>query len=215
MEIESIFFDSKWRILTELSHASLSPTELAQKTGTSLANISTQIRLLEAMNFIEKQNLTNTAKGEPRKRYSLKQDFAYLILGTKSAIGKIKLNVDNETLPFFSVWLINDSVVPFLIMRLYLEHELLFKEMVSFGFLGRQNEEMELLVIHEHPATLAALHTEQMQRGDKTYKLKIHIHASDTFQKGIIANDPYFVSLLKKVFIITEKSNFLSKLKKG
>src|SRR3990172_2029627 len=101
MDIESIFFDSKWSILTELSHAPMSPSELAQKTGTSLANISTQLRLLEALDFIEKERLTNTAKGKPRKLYSLKKEFAYLVLGTRSAIGKKMIKLDSETMPFF------------------------------------------------------------------------------------------------------------------
>ena len=88
MEIETIFSESKWKILTELSQGSLSPSELAKKTGTSLANISTQVRLLEALGFIDKKKLINRAKGEPRKIYSLKKEFAYMILGTKTVMGK-------------------------------------------------------------------------------------------------------------------------------
>jgi hypothetical protein len=215
MEIESVFFDSKWHILTELSHSSLSPTELAEKTGTSLANISTQLRLLEALDFIEKERLTNTAKGEPRKRYSLKKEFAYLVLGTKSAIGKKMFKLDNDTMPFFTVWMINDNISPFLIMRICLEHELQIKDAVSFGFLGRQGEELEILIIHEHPELLGMFNDKHIQRGDKAYRVKAHIHTSEQFQKGFGAKDPFFVNLVKRVFVLSEKSSFLSKLKKG
>jgi hypothetical protein len=215
MEIESVFFDSKWHILTELSHSSLSPTELAEKTGTSLANISTQLRLLEALDFVKKERLTNTGKGEARKIYSLKKDFAYLILVTKAAVGKRTLNLDNETMPFFTVWMINDTIAPFLLLRLCLEYELQLKDAVSFGFLGRQGEELEILIIHEHPELLGMFNDKHIQRTDKVYRVKAHIHSSEHFQKGFEAKDPYFVNLVKKVFVISEKSSFLSKLKKG
>jgi hypothetical protein len=215
MEIESIFFDSKWSILTELSHSPLSPTELAVKTGTSLANISTQMRLLEALDFIEKEKIANTEKGKPRKRYSLKKDFAYLVIGTRTAIGKKMLKLDCETMPFFTVWLINDSVASFLIMKLFFDLELQLKDAVSFGYLGRQGDEIEILLIHEHPDTLVNFHDRLIQKGEKNYRLKAHIHNMESFEKGLAAYDPYYVNLLKKVFIITEKGGFLTRLKKG
>ncbi len=215
VEIESIFFDSKWQILTELSHAALSPTELAKKTGTSLPNISTQIRLLEALDFIEKEKLSNTLKGQPRKRYSLKKDFAYLIIGARSAIGKKMLRLDNETMPFFTPWLINDNAVSFLLIKLFLEFEHQMKEAISFGYLGRQEEEIEILIIHDNPETLEMFHNKHMQRGDKNYRINAHIHTSEAFHNGLMANDPYFVNTLKKVFVINEKGGFLSIHKKG
>jgi hypothetical protein len=45
MEIEPLISGSKWSMIALLSEKSQSPTELAAKTGTSLANISQQLRL--------------------------------------------------------------------------------------------------------------------------------------------------------------------------
>lgn len=215
MEIESVFFDSKWQILTELSHASLSPTELSKRTGTSLANISMQLRLLEALDFIEKERISNSQKGQPRKIYSLKKDFAYLILGTKSAIGKKMFRLDFETMPFFTAWLINDAIAPYLIIRIFFEFEEQLKDALSFGFLGRHDDEIEILIIHELPQNLSSFHEKQVQRGDRKYRINAHIHTSRAFNNGIAAGDPYFVGVLKKVFIINEKGGFLSIHKKG
>jgi len=119
MELESIFTDSKWRIITELSHNSLSPTNLAKKTGTSLPNISTQLKLLEALDFVEKNKLNNVGKGNPRKIYSLKKEFAYVIVGTKNAVGKrmIKLNSDSKF--FFSSLLISEQKAGYLLVKLF------------------------------------------------------------------------------------------------
>jgi hypothetical protein len=102
-----------------------------------------------------------------------------------------------------------------LIMRLFFEHELQLRDALSFGYLGRQGDELEILIIHDHPESLGSLHEKHIQKGDKTYKVKAHIHTSESFEKGLAANDNYFVNMLKKVFIITEKGGFLTRVKKG
>ena len=215
MEIESIFVDSKWRILTELSHCSLSPTALAKKTGTSIANISTQLRLLEALDFVGKEKLSNVGKGEPRKLYSLKKEFAYLILATKSVIGKKMFKLDQESMMFVSVWLISDSNAPYLLVKLYFNHEALLKDSISIGYLGMRGEELEIVIIHEQPSQVHSLNEKHITKNDKTYKIKSHVHTKHDFENGVKNKDEYFTSIIKKVFIIKDKDNFLSKLKKG
>jgi hypothetical protein len=215
MEIESIFLDSKWQILTELSHASLSPTELAEKTGTSIANISAQLRLLEALDFIGKEKLSNVAKGQPRKLFSLKKEFAYLILGTKSVIGKKMFRLDSENMPFFTLWLINEPNIPFALMRLFLDNEYLLKDCISIGYLGTKAEEIELLVIHQNPSSLYHLNEKQITRNDNIYKIRAHLHTKEAFQQGVNNKEEYFLSVLKKVFILFDKENVVSKPKKG
>jgi len=215
MEIESLFLDSKWNILTELSHSSLSPTELAIKTKTSIANISAQLRLLEALDFIEKEKLGNIMKGQPRRLYSLKKDFAYLVLGSKSVIGKKLLKLDNEAMPFFSVWLINDSTAPYVLIKFFLDNEQLLKDASSLGYLGIRGDELEVIIIHPIPANLQVLQEKQVVKNDKVYKIRAHVHSKDDIETGISKKDEYFTSILRKVFIVFDRDNTLSKLKKG
>jgi DNA-binding transcriptional ArsR family regulator len=215
MEIESIFMDSKWRILTELSMASLSPTELAEKIGTSIANVSMQLRLLEALDFVEMERLGNTAKGEPRKQFSLKKEFAYLILGTKSTIGKKMFKLDKESMPFFTIWLINDSIAPYVLLKLFIENEYLIRESIAIGYLGIRGDELEILILSGNPGSIQSINDKQLTRNEKTYKIKAHIHTLEMFQNGINNKEDYYVSMLKKVFIITDRDNLLSNMKKG
>jgi hypothetical protein len=215
MELESVFTDSKWQILTELSHNALSPSELAKKTGTSLPNISTQLRLLEALDFIEEEKLNNVAKGEPRKLYSLKKDFAYLILGSKTVIGKKMFKLDTELKFFFSVWMINDLNAPHLLIKLYIENEHIFKESLALGYLAIKGDELEILVITPNPEAFHNHKGAQITWHEKTYNVKAHIHTKEEFENGVANNDEYFNSLLKKIFILIDKDNVLSKLKKG
>ncbi len=215
MDLESVFTDSKWNILAELSHGSLSPTELANKTGTSVANISTQIRLLEALDFIEKEKLNNVGKGEPRKLFSLKKEFCYLILGTKFAVGKKMIRLDDENMPFFTSLMINDPMVSYIIMKLFLDHENIIKESLAIGYVSCKNEEVEILLISQTPSSFYHLNEKHIIRNNRTFKIKAHVHTKEALQSGINNKEEYFISLIKKVYILLDKENILAKLKKG
>ncbi len=215
MELETLFTESKWRILTELSHSSLSPTELAIKTGTSLPNISTQLKLLEALDFIEKQKLDNVEKGKPRKLYSLKKEFAYIILGTKSAIGKKLFNLNGESKYIFSSLLLDERDATYLLIKIYMEHEELFTNCVSIGFIGIDKDRLNLFIVHENPDDCSILKHKKLKRGEREYTLDAHTHRKEDVIAGLERKDQYFVSVLKKIIILADKNSFLSRLKKG
>jgi len=215
MEVETIFSESKWKILTELSQGPLSPSELAKKTGTSLANISTQVRLLEALGFIDKKKLTNRAKGEPRKIYSLKKEFAYMILGTKTVMGKKMYNVDEDSLYFFKVHMIHDKKAPQVLSKLYCDHENVLRKVISIGYLGIRGEELEILVICDDPGKLNFLNNKKIKWHGVEYSVKSHVHKFEDFLKGIKEKNEYFTTILKRVFVITDKDHIITELKKG
>jgi hypothetical protein len=215
MELESVFLDSKWSILVELSQGPLSPTELAKRTKTSIANISTQLRLLEALDFVEKEKLNNVGKGQPRKLYGLKKEYAYLILGTKFMIGKKLIKLDPSNMPFFNIWFLHDSEAPYIFLKLYLEYEKQFLESSSFGFVGLKDNEIEILMIHQESQSIQFLNERHITRLDKTFRVRAHIHSKEAYENGIKNKEDYFLSLIKKAVILSDKDNFLSKLKKG
>ncbi len=210
-----MFIDSKWKIISEIANSPCSPTDLALKTGTTVANISSQLKLLEALDFISQEKLSNIGKGEPRKLYSIKKEFAYLIISTRSAVGKKMIRLDEKTIPFFSVWLLPDQSVQQILIKFYLEYEGLLSDAVSLGYLGIKDNELELLLIHETPQNAYFLNERNITRLEKTYKLKVHINTKEEFNRGLKNNEPYFTSSLKKVFLLLDKEDYQTKLKKG
>jgi len=215
MDLETIFTDSKWRILTELSHKSQSPTELSKRTGTSLPNISTQLKLLEALDFVKKEKLTNFEKGQPRKIYSMKKEFAYIVLGTKTAIGKKLFILNSDSKFFFSTLLLNDPSSIYVLIRLFMEHEELIKSCDVFGYIGLKNNVHEILIIHDDSSKANVLKDKEIIKNGIKSIINPHIHTKESFVNGINNNDPYFKSVLKKVYLLVDKDNFLSNIKKG
>ena len=53
-----MFTEQKWNILQCLSKDKFSPIQLAEKLNTTMANISQQLRLLEAANLVKKEKIS-------------------------------------------------------------------------------------------------------------------------------------------------------------
>ncbi|MBN2453953.1 winged helix-turn-helix transcriptional regulator [Candidatus Woesearchaeota archaeon] len=79
MELAPMFVEQRWNILQQLSKKSLSPLQLAGMTKTTIANMSQQLRLLEAANLVKKERVPNRDKGQPRTLFSLNDDYAYIV----------------------------------------------------------------------------------------------------------------------------------------
>ena len=62
MDYEELLTKSKWSILKELSKGEKSAVEIAKKTDQSIANVTQQLKLLEAYNLVKK------GKQEPKKK---------------------------------------------------------------------------------------------------------------------------------------------------
>jgi len=215
MDFEVLFSDSKWRILTELSQISLSPKELAEKTGTTISNISTQVKLLEAMGFVQKEKVSNIKKGKPRKNYSLKKEFGYLILASKSVIGKKMFNLTDESMFYFTAWMINDSGATQVLIKMFCEHEENLIETESIGYLGIRGDELEILILTGNPTKFHYLNDSRVKKNGKEYRIKTHIHKTQDFINGVNEKNEYFTTIVKRVFVLTDKNYVLSDLKKG
>jgi hypothetical protein len=205
MDIESLFSESKWDIISSLAHDDLSPSQLADITKTSPANISTQLRLLQAMDIVESERLNNVGKGEARKQYSLKKDFAYLVLASKTSVGKKLIRLDGDIAPFFIFWMITDSKTTLELMKYYCKHEKTLKKCDAWGYLGKHEDKYELLVIHKEP--------EKIKHTLNKENFFIRVHHLDEVKHGLEKNDDYFISLVKRVSIVFDNVELI-KLKK-
>src|SRR3989338_3033668 len=88
MELAPLFSEQRWNILKHISEGPKSPMQLAGLTKTTMANISQQLRLLEAAGLVTKQKIPNKKKGQPRSLFSIPHDYAYIISVTGNYAGK-------------------------------------------------------------------------------------------------------------------------------
>src|SRR3989338_3360904 len=96
MKMKSMLKEQKWNILRELSSEKASPLQLAEKLNTTMANISQQLRLLEATNLVKKEKIRNRDRGKPRTLFSLNDDCAYIALAARGFAGKMLLKTTDH-----------------------------------------------------------------------------------------------------------------------
>jgi DNA-binding transcriptional regulator GbsR (MarR family) len=119
MELETMFTEQKWNILKCLSKEKYSPLQLAEKLNTTMANISQQLRLLEAANLVKKEKIRNRDKGKPRALFSLTDDYAYLISAIQSFANKRLLKVTPHHKIILKIWFLKTPELHYAIEKLY------------------------------------------------------------------------------------------------
>lgn len=117
MDIEILFTEQRWNILKALSEKKYSPLQLAEKSNTTMANISQQLRLLEASDIVKKEKISNRDKGKPRSLFSLTRDQAYVITAAKGFTDKKLINLDKFHNIMFRSMFIKDSDLKYYIEK--------------------------------------------------------------------------------------------------
>lgn len=109
MELTPLFTQQRWNILKHLSREPMSPLHLAALTGTTIANISQQLRLLEAANLVRKEKVRNKGRGQPRALFSLTDDYAFIISVTDDFAEKKLVHLTASHKLFIRILSLDDS----------------------------------------------------------------------------------------------------------
>ncbi len=144
MELESLFTASKWEILQHLAQQPLSPLQLAERSSTSLANISQQLRLLEMAGLVKSERVSNRDKGQPRILYRIAGDQGYLIAATNEFTDKRLLKLDARNKAVMRIWFYDDENVRYLLEKAFWRVEHLLPRMTSLGVLKVGEASIEL-----------------------------------------------------------------------
>jgi len=104
MDIETLLTGSKWAIIELLAKTPSSPLELAKKLNTTIANISQQLRLLQAAGLIKKQRTSEVKPGKPRMMFSLSDDFCFIIVISKDLTKKKLIRLDTKKKSILDEW---------------------------------------------------------------------------------------------------------------
>ena len=96
MELETLLTGSKWEIIELLAEEKLSPIELAKKLNTTVANISMQLRLLQAAGLVKKERTGSAGAGKPRVLFSLSDNYGFITVFSKGFAQKKLLKLKKE-----------------------------------------------------------------------------------------------------------------------
>ncbi len=216
MELELFFSNSKWEILVELSKEAKSPLELSAIFKTSVANISQQLRLMEAAGVIGKTKTTNFEKGKPRTLYHVKEEILYVVRLGKNVASKQVLKRD----PFTSYILTVLSAIPkkdqFFLSKFFCDNSDILTES-SIGLFKNQDKSIELFIITEKlDEARKRISNYNLTNSNGTARI-IVCWSHNTFEtaQGLKNNDPHFVNLVKDSAVLLDEKGALEKFKES
>ena len=96
MDIATLLTGTKWEIIELLSKKPLSPSDLAKKLNTSIANISQQLRLLQTAGLVKKKRTSTAKPGKPRVLFSISDDYCFITCFSKGFAKKKLLKLNKE-----------------------------------------------------------------------------------------------------------------------
>ena len=214
MDLNTVFSDSKLAILRELSKGEKSPSELSKNLKTSIANISMQARLLEALGIIEKQKKDASGMGKPRINYSLKKEFAYVTLLKKNQCAKKLIKLEPSDKIIFSAYFLNEPKLLYFLLKFYFAFDEIILGSQGFSFLGSKDDAIEFLILHEKKSELLHRFKDlQYSHQGNSKKIIVNVYTKEEFQKGLQEKNNGFESLISQSYILYDTDDFLFEAK--
>lgn len=205
MELETLFTDQKWNILKNLSTDRFSPLQLANKSNTTIANISQQLRLLEAAHLVQKEKIPNRDKGKPRTLFSLTNNYAYLISTMEDFAEKRLLKLTDHHKIILKIWYLDDPELHYHLEKFYWKLEPYLQNIEGLAI--KRNGNTELLIISESLKENKKKFEDISINNERT--VKVLLQTKREFSR-------YFKSKSKdyEILILHDPNSYISKLQK-
>ena len=205
MELELMFSEQKWNILKCLSEDKFSPIQLAEKLNTTMANISQQLRLLEATNLVKKEKIKNRDKGKPRTLFSLNDEYAYLIPTMHNFAEKKLLRVKYHHRIILKIWFLENSELHPHLEKLYWKIEPYLSQIEALAI---KQSSKELVIISDKSDEIEKAIT------DKSKVISIKIFSTVEAERILKQKkEPFFQ--LSELSVLYDPNSFFSKKPNG
>ncbi len=126
MEKEILFTTSKWEIIKVISEEPRAPLGIAKILNTTIANVSQQLRLLEASGLVKKQRLANVEAGKPRALFSLSNDIVFLSLASSGLAKKKIIDISPIQVIISRIWLLDNFDLSDVLSKFVYENDSIF-----------------------------------------------------------------------------------------
>lgn len=201
----------KWLIIKELAVGSRTPKELAQKLSTTIANVSQQLKLLEAFGYVNKKRTDagpgGRKKGDRRITYSLKVQKAilYSIRPGQVAKKKIKDTLLNQLMQ--NVLLGDFGEDSKYLLKLFIDQQAYFSLINTAYYIDTKGENVvNLLIITEHLDEFRSKKPKiEIEIDGKKKSIVFWSHTSNEILNGVKNGEKYYLDHVKNARILFSK----------
>lgn len=210
-----VFTNNRWTLLKEIAEKKQCPTDLAERTNTSLSNVSQQLKLLEAYNLVKKEKSQERNTGKPKTIYSIDNEFVYGIMLRDGKCEKRNFRIDDLNITLANIIFTLNPEDIFFMLKFSFKYEDILKKCKSIGFIKTSKESIELFLITDHVDEIRSKFSNIfIEDGHgKTKKIVNWTHNEFEINDGIGRRDRYFMDMLKNAQIIHDSQGILQKFK--
>lgn len=218
MDFEELLTKSKWSILKELAKGKKSAVEIAKKTNQSIANVTQQLRLLEAYDLVKKAKHEKEKKpGKPKIPYVLSQEIVITSMVKPGLVDKKVLKLKEadacHKCLLNAFFLLNPEDYYYLTKFIYTTD--MMKKADTLAYLKSDDKEIEIMIITEHIREVREKYSNMSISGlsGKTKKIISWSHNKKEVEEGLKRKEEYFINLVKKSKELFDKKNNLADLR--
>ncbi len=217
MEFENVLGNAKWAILAEVAKGDCAASDIARATGTSLANISQQTKLLEAWGLLKLGKEQKTGAGKPKLLYKLNKEVAHIAIVRHGYAAKKTLSLDSTDEPLLNILFVPKAEDRYYLFKFLCQHEDYLRQCQAVALVDTDDKELHLLVLAPE-GKLEKFRKEyskvQLKDGDgKPGKSIITwTHSAQELLEGFARGEDYYANFLKKHRIIVDPEEELRTL---
>ncbi|MBU0471672.1 MAG: winged helix-turn-helix domain-containing protein [Nanoarchaeota archaeon] len=208
--------ESRWNIIKELSKEKQTPTELAKKTGTSIANVSQQLRLLEAYKLVKREKrIFENKPGKPKTLFSIGKEIIHLTYISKEKSEKKELELDFIQKAIINLWLnVNKEDVYFL-EKFFVLNEALINKCQAAAITKTNHEQIELLIITKDVNEVREKYSNQTITNleGKHKKVVCWSHTIEEIEQGLNNKEEYYTTLTSNMKSFLDKESIMEKIR--
>lgn len=203
MDPQELVTGVRWELLKRIATKPASGSELAQLLGTSAANISQHLKLLELAGLVSKERVNGRTVN-----YRISQETALVTLLSDPPL--------RATVPLGSLeelelrLLAQPSPSSRHLRRFLLQYEELVRGFAAFGIVQEGENDVQLLVIAKD---VKPLRKEYANIHLGKCKIIIWSHTPEEFEAGIANSEPYFTDMLHRLTILADPEGRLRQWK--
>ncbi len=207
---DTILTGTQWRVLEETSNHPVSPKQLAERMGTTIAYASQQLKLLEAQGYLKKERVDKGAGGRKNNNsrivYSVNKNSLYITILRPYLSERKELKLNPQTSYIANTLSADLKEDGFCLMKFFFNHQELFEKMDLLFYVESKEDEIHLLVITDDLASFRAEKssiTISCQGITKT--LKFWSHTIGEFRGGLENKERYFEDHVQKAILLYER----------
>jgi hypothetical protein len=207
---DSEFAGSKWLILKELSAKPSSPKQLAERLNTTIANMSQQLKLLDAYGYVKKNRVDRGKEGRKNRNsrilFSINKNLILLTSIQPASVTRKEIKPTPENIFFSALMLLEFKEEYLFLSKFYIDNQKLFGLIDALFYLRTEKDDIHLLVLTEDLAEFRETKSKlDVEIGGKIRHIRFWSHTIAEFREGLMRKEKYFIDHKNNAKLLFEK----------